>query len=101
MQSGLFIFELNTQGKATMSYIKVQCNECEKVHQINQADFDFEEVDSDERKMGAEITYGGTLEISCDCGHSIEITHHFWEYAGSETNKETEVSGASVIENKL
>ncbi len=85
-----------------MSYIKVQCDECEKEHQINQKEFDFEQVDSDERQMGAEITYEGDLEFTCDCGQHITVIHRFWEYPENfENYKETEVSGASVVENKL
>lgn len=85
-----------------MSYIKIECDNCNTTHQIPVADFSFESVDSDERQMGVEITYEATVEIDCDCGQSIEVTHHFWEYPeGVENHKETDVSGASVIKNKL
>jgi hypothetical protein len=85
-----------------MSYIKVECKNCKKHHQFNASDFDFESVDSDERQMGAEITYEGIIERDCACGQNIEVTHRFWEYPeGVENHKETECAGAEIIENKL
>lgn len=85
-----------------MSHIIVECDECNEQIKINGSDFEFEAVDSDERQMGAEVTYEGTIETSCKNEHSIEVTHRFWEYPeGVENYKETEVSGASVVTNKL
>ena len=85
-----------------MAYIKLQCDRCKANHQIPVADFAFESVDADERQMGPEITYEAIVEIDCKCGQSIEVTHRFWEYPeGVENHKETEVSGATVVENKL
>ena len=85
-----------------MPYITVECKECKKQVKINNSEFEFESVDSEERQMGAETTYEGIVETACQNGHSIEVTHRFWEYPeGSENHKETEVSGAEVIENKL
>lgn len=85
-----------------MSHIKIQCNGCQKVHQINAKEIDFAPVDSDERQMGTEITYEGNVEIECNCGQNIEVNHLFWEYPeGVENHKETEVSGGSVVENTL
>jgi len=85
-----------------MSYIKIRCNPCHKAHQIEATEIDFEQVDSDERRMGAEIMYEGNKEIQCDCGNDIEVTHHFWEYPhGIENDKETKVSGGTVVENTL
>ena len=62
-----------------MSYLKIQCDDCKKVHQINAKEIDFEQVDSDKRQMGAEVTYEGNIEIQCDCGKSIEVNHLFLE----------------------
>jgi hypothetical protein len=85
-----------------MSHIILECDDCKEQVKINGSDFDFEIVDSDERQMGAELTYEGTIEISCKNGHSIEVTHRFWEYPeGAENHKETEVSRASVVKNTL
>jgi len=85
-----------------MSYIKIQCDDCQKVHQVDGKKIDFEQVDSDERQMGAEITYEGNIEIQCDCGKNIEVNHLFWEYPeGVENHKETQVSGGAVVENTL
>lgn len=85
-----------------MSYIKIQCEDCQKVHQIDEIEMDYKQIDSDEREMGAEITYEGNIEIQCDCGKSIEINHLFWEYPmGVKNHEETEVSGATVVENTL
>lgn len=85
-----------------MSHIKIQCNGCQKTHQIDANEITFEQVDSDERQMGAEITYEGNVEIQCDCGQNIEVNHLFWEYPeGCENCKETNVSGGTVVENTL
>lgn len=81
-----------------MSYIKVKCDSCKRDHDIPVSDFSFESVDSEERQMGAEITYEGTIEINCDCGQLIEVTHRFWEYPeGVENHEETDVSGATIV----
>lgn len=85
-----------------MSHIEVQCNKCERTHRIDQKDFEFEQVDADERQMGAEITFEGSVEIQCECGNSIEVTHRYWEYpVGVENYKETDVAGATVVSNTL
>ena len=85
-----------------MSYIKIKCDLCPINHQINDDQFNFEQVDSSEREMGAEIHYEGSLEFQCDCGQTIEVNHQLWEYPeGVENLKETEVSGCTVIENTL
>ena len=85
-----------------MSFIKIQCNDCSKTHQIQADEFDFEQVDSSEQQMGPEITYEGAAEIPCNCGKTIEVTHLYWEYPEGElSHKETNVSGCTVIENKL
>jgi hypothetical protein len=86
-----------------MSYIKIKCNLCHKDHQINNNQFNFEQVDSFEREMGAEIHYEGNLEFQCGCGQTIEVNHQLWEYPeGVENLKETKVSGCcTVIENTL
>ncbi|HET6913824.1 MAG TPA: hypothetical protein VFH71_10870 [Rhodanobacteraceae bacterium] len=85
-----------------MSQIKVKCEGCKKLHEICSTDFDFEEVGAEEREMGPEIAYEGNYEFQCECEKKIEITHRFWEYpVGAENYKETEVSGAAVIENEL
>ncbi|TWH63885.1 hypothetical protein LX59_03049 [Azomonas agilis] len=88
---------------ATAQRIKVQCEECQAVFEIQINEFEFECVDSDERDMGPELTYSGTVEIECEnCGSLIEVTHIFWEYPeGFVNHKETNVSGAEVIENTL
>ncbi|MDD2760368.1 MAG: hypothetical protein PHH11_08740 [Methylomonas sp.] len=85
-----------------MSHIKIQCAGCKKVHQIDAKEIDFEQVDSDERQMGVEITYEGNIEIQCDCGKTIEVSHLFWEYPeGVENHQETNVDGGIVVENTL
>jgi hypothetical protein len=85
-----------------MSYIKIQCNNCKKIHQTDVKEIYFEQISSDERQMGAEITYEGNVEIQCDCGQNIEINHLFWEYPkGVENYKETEVFSGIIVENTL
>ena len=62
-----------------MSEFKIKCeNEnCGKTHDV---DLDYEEADREERQMGAEITYHGECEFTCECGQDIEISRTFWEY---------------------
>lgn len=85
-----------------MLHIILKCDDCKEEVKIDGSDFEYEIVDSDERQMGAEVTYEATVETSCKNGHSIEVTHRFWEYPeGSVNHNETEVSGASVVTNKL
>jgi hypothetical protein len=88
--------------KNFMSYIKIQCEDCEKVHQIHRSEMEYEPVDSEVREMGEEITYKGNIGIECDCGKAIKINHYFWEYPeGIENHKATEVSGGTPVENTL
>lgn len=82
-----------------MSFIEVECNNCQKTHKIPMKNFSFELVDSCERQMGAELTYEGSIEIECECGSIIKITHTFWEYPeGTENHSETTVAGGSLID---
>lgn len=85
-----------------MSHIKVQCCGCSNVYQIDGREISFAQVSSDEREMGAEIAYEGNIEIECDCGKAIGVSHLFWEYpAGVAHYKETEVHGGTIVENTL
>lgn len=85
-----------------MSHIKVQCCGCSNVHQIDGQEISFAQVGSDEREMGEEIGYEGNIEVACNCGNAIEVSHAFWEYpAGVEHYKETEVRGGTIVENTL
>ena len=85
-----------------MNKIVVKCDECQKEHSFNSSAFLFESVDSDEREMGTETTYEASIEIECDCGKAIQITHRFWEYPeGMENYKETDLSGCEIVSNTL
>lgn len=44
-----------------MSYIKVECDNCGKSYKTNVSEFEFKSVDTNEREMGAEIIYEGTV----------------------------------------
>lgn len=84
-----------------MNHIELECEECGATHKIDVSDFSFKAVDSDARHMGPEITYEGSVELDCDCGLHIEVTHRYWEYEGDENHKETEAPGARVLKNSL
>lgn len=85
-----------------MKYIEVKCQKCGNLHKIESAEFDYEEVEVDEREMGEEITYEATVERICDCEQTIEITHTYWEYPeGIFNDHDIDVVGADIINNKL
>ena len=85
-----------------MNKIEVGCERCNKIYIINAGDIEFQEVNSEARQMGAEITFEGKYEIHCNCGQHIEINHIFYEYPeGFENHKKTKVSGANEINNTL
>lgn len=80
-----------------MSSIEVVCNGCTKAHQFAISDLEYELIGSEERQMGAELTYEATNEIECFCGQAIEIIHRYWEYPeGMENDQEIEVEGATL-----
>ena len=85
-----------------MAEVTLRCEECGENITIGQSELEYESVASDERNMGAEITYEATVETFCPNGHPIELTHRFWEYpVGVENHREIEVDGATVIDDKL
>jgi hypothetical protein len=79
---------------------KIQCNECEKIHLIEDDELNFECVATDHRQMGPENTYSGEISFDCDkCNNSISAEFTFWEYpamALNDTDFKTE--GCEVIE---
>jgi hypothetical protein len=82
----------------SMAIITVKCKTCAALHLVNLDTLDFEQVNADEREMGAEVAFEGCCELHCVCGKSIEVTHRFWEYPiGVENHWETEVSGGTAV----
>ena len=73
--------------------IIIKCNKCDKIHQFQDEDLDYEMVDSSERSMGIEKEYLGTIEIDCDgevnskaCDNHLTAEFNFWEYPGGAFN---------------
>lgn len=89
--------------RSSMSHIKVRCNKCSNIHQIDAKEIVFEAVESTERQMGAEIRYEGECDFNCNiCENFIEINQSLWEYpVGAKNHKETKISGGLIIESEL
>lgn len=56
---------------------RVKCDQCGAIHTLA---LTTEEVDREERQMGAQVQYDTTDETSCDCGQLIEYVQSDWEY---------------------
>lgn len=76
--------------------IKVKCSNCGREHDVQ---LECEEVDREERKMGAEVTYECTGTVECPCGQLIEVKRNEWEYPeGSPPNWDsTDVTGGEEV----
>jgi hypothetical protein len=85
-----------------MAHIILECENCRRPHLFDKEELDCGRVNAMERRMGTEVAYEGSIEVKCDCSHDIGITHRRWEYPeGVENGNETEVSGATLVENML
>jgi hypothetical protein len=69
--------------------IDVTCGQCGANHNISAEDADFENVESSERQMGAEIGHRWEHEIECGCGNVIEVEYDVWEYSGGTFNSDS------------
>ncbi len=69
--------------------LTVTCGNCGKETEVDRSTLSYDLVDSVERQMGAEKTFRAELKIKCkNCGHTIEVEHLIYEYAGSRTHEE-------------
>lgn len=78
---------------------EISCNQCNHSFGVDAADLDIEQTGADERQMGAEIFYGGEVEVICPkCRNSIDITYEASEYpVGMPNYHETNARGGKVI----
>lgn len=63
-------------------------------------ELDYECVGSDERQMGDENAYSGTIELDCEaCENHMMAEFNFWEYPSQALNySDTSSEGCSIIE---
>lgn len=60
---------------------KIACEKCRHTFYVDSADLDIDQTWADERRMGAEIFYGGEIELSCPkCRNLIQLTYEASEY---------------------
>ncbi|BAW97828.1 hypothetical protein NIES970_27890 (plasmid) [[Synechococcus] sp. NIES-970] len=51
--------------------------------------------------MGPENQYEASIEIQCECGQSMSIKFHCWEYpAGIVNESDIETEGIDIIKNE-
>ncbi|MEZ5082185.1 MAG: hypothetical protein R2750_01840 [Bacteroidales bacterium] len=68
--------------------IRIKCTNCDKIHEIDESEIEFENVGTDpDRQMGVENMYSSTKEFECDnCKNEIIVEFNFWEYPESVLN---------------
>lgn len=75
---------------------KVKCEKCEATVDIF---LEKEEVNREEREMGAEIQYDTTGDATCECGNEIVYVESEWEYPEGVPNHQEgpEVTGGTLL----
>ena len=78
--------------------ISFKCDCCDEVLTVEYEELDVQQVGSDERQMGVEITYAGEAEIECSqCEHPNTVKYECTEYPiGSPNFDETVINGEKV-----
>lgn len=67
----------------TNSIAKVKCSKCGTTVDVA---LRTEEVNREERNMGAEVQYDTTGEANCACGNEITYSESEWEYPEGASN---------------
>ncbi len=83
--------------------VKVRCNKCGETFIIPGSSFDVqEEIEDEEREMGAEIYYSSIAKVHCPhCGNKINIELEQWEYPiGCPSPIERYIEGARFSDEK-
>lgn len=79
--------------------ISINCKECDEEFDVLWETLEVEQTGSDERSMGAEVTYTGEVELDCpSCGKVNQVEYMATAYPENSPNfDETKVNG-SVVE---
>jgi hypothetical protein len=80
----------------TQNQAKVKCEKCGSIVDLAR---ETEEVQREERQMGAEIQYDTTGDATCECGNEIEYVESEWEYPEGVPNHQEgpEVTGGTLL----
>lgn len=78
---------------------EIACRKCSQSFQIDAADIDLQQTGGEERQMGAEIFYSGSVELDCPkCRNNILVVYDASEYpVGVPNYYETTATGADII----
>lgn len=78
---------------------QIECSRCGNQVPIDYADLDVQQVDADERDMGPELIYYGSVDIACPrCRHSFKVEYTATEYPlGVPNYDETSADGGRVV----
>ena len=61
--------------------IVINCNNCGTRYEFKDSKLNYTCLESNERQMGTEKMYSGTIEFSCNkCQNNIIVEFSFWEY---------------------
>lgn len=67
--------------------IVIYCNNCGTRHEFEDSELDYTCVESNERQMGTENMYSGSIEFTCNiCQNNIIVEFSFWEYPVKSLN---------------
>ena len=79
--------------------LKVKCNNCGKIIDIDCDDLPFEITETEQREQGAEHTHSAKYQVDCDCGSNISIEYDIWEYPeGSINDTSVKINGGTLIQ---
>ncbi|MDR8731347.1 MULTISPECIES: hypothetical protein [Burkholderia] len=72
---------------------------CEKCGRIVAVTLLTQEVDREERDMGAEVQYDTTGQATCECGNEITYSQSEWEYPEGVPNhsESAKVTGGDLV----
>lgn len=82
-----------------MSYIQIQCDDCQGVNQMNANDIPLGPVAGGySGALVGEIAYTGGKGLRCRCGGCIEVIQYLWTYpSGMGDYQETKTFGGSIL----
>lgn len=89
---------MENENEATTIEVKCNCGNI-IIIDLTKEDLSWEIVETDEREMGDERLHEAEFDEECEeCGKTIHITLHVWEYPeGVENMHEIEVDGGTLI----
>ncbi len=78
--------------------LEFRCNGCSTDNKEQFVDLVWDFVESQNRQVVLENHYVATMQTNCNCGATIEIEYHIWEYpVGAINTDEIQITNGTKI----